>query len=432
MRTPPRIDLSHWLRCMAFLLLIAANDATAEDWTQFRGPGGTGVATGKSAPPLTWGAEENVVWKAELPGAGSSSPVIVGDRIFLTCYTGYAVPGEDDGDITQLERHLLCLDRKTGDEVWRKSVKARQPEQDRIREDHGYATSTPVVDGERVYVFFGRSGVYAFDQTDGKQLWHTDVGFKLNGWGSAASPVLAGELVIVNASVESESIVALDRKTGKKVWTAPGVVESWNAPILVRVPKGKPEQELVVAMVGKVLGFDPATGKQLWSCDTGIGWYMVPNLVADAQGVVYCIGGRSGGALAVRAGGRGDVTDSHRVWTGAKGSNVSSPVLSGGHLFWANDNNGTVYCADARTGKILYEEELPRPGQFYASAVLAGGRVYHLARDGRTFVVPAKPKFELLATNHAPKERGVFNATPAIADGRIYLRSNRFLYCIGE
>ena len=421
------------LACLCGWAAAAVAQATTTapeqaDWRQFRGPGGAGVAAGRAAP-VKWGPDENIRWKAELPGAGASSPVLAGDGIFLTAYSGYGVPGTG-GDIRQLKRHVLCFDRATGRPVWSRDVEARQPEQERVREDHGYSTSTPAVDDQRVYVFFGTSGVFAFD-CDGRQLWQADVGSRTNGWGSAASPVIVGELLVVNASVESESIVALDRTTGKQVWRTDGIRDAWNAPVLVNVPGGTPPRELVVAMIQKVIGLDPATGARLWSCDTGINWYMVPGLVSDADGVVYCIGGRTGGALAVRAGGRGDVTASHRLWTGTRGSNVSSPVLAGEHLYWAHENRGEIYCARAHTGEIVYEQRLDRAGQIYASPVLSGGNLYYLTRDGRTFVVAAAPEFKLLSTNEL-ESRGSFNASPAVADGALYLRSNRYLYCVAE
>jgi outer membrane protein assembly factor BamB len=157
---------------------------------------------------------------------------------------------------------------------------------------------------------------------------------------------------------------------------------------------------------------------------------MAPSLVAD-RGEVYSVGGRPGGGLAVRAGGRGDVTDTHRLWTVGKGSNVTSPIIHNGYLYWMHDNMGIAFCADAATGEILYEERVPRGNQIYASPVLADGKIYYLARDGKTYVVPAKPEFEILAVNDLG-ERGAFNASPAVAGGRIYIRSNRYLYCIGE
>jgi outer membrane protein assembly factor BamB len=284
-----------------------------------------------------------------------------------------------------------------------------------------------VADEVRVYVFFGKSGVFAFDH-NGRQLWQADVGAKAVGWGSGASPVLYKDLVIVNASVESESLVALDKKTGKEVWRAGGIKESWNTPILVTLADGK--TELVLAILGKVLGFEPKSGEQLWSCATDIGWYMVPSLVAH-EGVVYCIGGRPGAALAVRAGGRGEVTESHRLWTGRKGSNVSSPVFHEGHLYWMHDNLGIAYCAEAKTGRIVYQERLPATDLVYASALLADDKIYYVSQTSGVFVVAAGPRFELLAHNRLG-DRSVFNASPAVAGGRLLLRSNRFLYCIGQ
>jgi hypothetical protein len=403
---------------------LAAGENPAP-WAQFRGPGGLGVSAERL--PLQWSQRDNLVWKTELPGAGTSSPILVGDRLFLTCYSGYGVPGRAQGSMDQLTRHVLCLDRRAGTILWKKEMATRLPEQARIREEHGYASSTPVADAERLYVFLGKSGVVALDH-QGQPLWHTEVGSGLSGWGSAASPVLFGNLVIVNASVESESLVALDKATGKEVWRARGIREAWNTPLLVGVGKGR--TELVVAAFRKVFGFDPASGEQLWSCDTGIDWYMVPSLVAH-EGIVYAIGGRTGGALAVRAGGRGDVTRSHRLWTGRKGSNVSSPIVHDGHLYWMHENTGVAYCAEAATGTIVYEERVEGAGQVYASPVLAGGKLYYVTRAGKTVVLPASPSYERLAVNDLA-DGSTFNASPAVAEGRLYLRSDRYLYCIGK
>jgi hypothetical protein len=395
------------------------------DYLQFRGPSGLGLGVGQ-APPTRWSETQNVRWTATPPGAGNSSPIIAGEQIILAGYEGFNVPGEQ-GSPDRLSRYLCALDRKDGQLLWKTDVPARLPEQERIRDEHGYATNTPVCDGQRIYAFFGKSGAAAFDLA-GKQLWSANLGEQLNGWGSAASPVLFENLLIVNASVESEQLFALDKATGREVWKAPGIKESWSTPTLVRTAAGK--VELVVPIFRKLLGFDPLSGEQLWSCSTEIEWYMVPVVVAEKD-VLYCIGGRSGGSLAVRAGGRGDVTGSHRLWLGKKGSNVSSPIFHQGHLYWVNDASGVVNCARAESGEIVYEERLPRAGQFYASPVLAGGNLYYLSRDGQCFVVAAKPRFELLATNSFGRIREVFNASPVALDGQLFIRSDRKLYCIG-
>ncbi len=203
-------------RSLLLAIVLAPCTATASDWPRFHGPKGLGVS-GDRGVPEEWGTGKNMVWKTKLPGAAASSPIVWGDRIFLTCYTGYGLG--KGGDIKELSRRLMCFDRKTGALRWEQIVPARLPEAkfSHYINEHGYASSTPVTDGQRVYAFFGRSGVLACD-LDGKQLWHVEVGKWLNGWGSAASPVLYRDLVIVNATVERAAIVALDAKTGKEVW----------------------------------------------------------------------------------------------------------------------------------------------------------------------------------------------------------------------
>lgn len=400
-------------------------DQAPDAWPRFRGPGGMGVSEATGLP-LTWAEGDGIAWKTPLPGAGASSPIVHGGHIYLTCYTGYMVPGESEGRLEDLRRVLLCLSAEDGTVLWQQAVPAKLPEESRIR-DHGYAASTPVADSDGVYVFHGKSGVFAYDHA-GNPRWQADVGTGTNGWGTAASPVIHGELLLVNASVESESLVALDRRTGEGKWRTDGIKESWNTPLVVTAASGAPE--IVVAALGKVLGIDPSSGGVLWSCDTDITWYMVPSAVA-ADGNVYFLGGRSGTrSLAVRAGGRGDVTQSHRLWTSTQGSNVSSPVYHGGRLYYAQDTRGTAHCLQADSGEVLYEETLPRAGQFYASALLADGRLYYLDRSGRTFVVAAKPGFELLSVNEL-RDGSMFNASPVVMGRQLLLRSDKFLYCIG-
>lgn len=407
------------------LCMAAGAELTAADWTQFRGPGGLGVAS--ETLPTQFGPQQNLRWKTKLPGAGASSPVILGDRIFLTSYTGYAVPGEADGSIDRLKRHVLCLDRVDGRMLWDRAIPAVQPEEADIRESHGYASSTPAVDAERVYVFFGKSGVFAFDH-EGKQLWHANVGSRTNRWGSAASPVLHDDLVLINASVESDALYALNKRTAATVWRADGVREAWNTPHLVTTEAGA--TEIVVPIIEQVLAFDPTSGEQLWNCRTDIPWYMAPSAVSR-DGIVYCIGGRPGYSLAVRSGGRGDVTATHRLWAVKKGSNVPSPTLRDNELYWMHDNLGIASCANALTGELLYEQRINRAGMVYASPVLAGEHLYYVSREGRVYVVKAAPRFELVAT-HDLADGGVFNASPAAVDGKLYIRSDGWLYCFGE
>lgn len=404
----------------------SARQLAADGWPGFRGPSGNGIA-GESDVPTSWSDDEHMRWKLELPGAGSSSPVVWGDRVYITAYSGYFVPGQDRGSIDELQRHLLAIDRASGDLIWERKIAAKLPEEESIR-DHGFAASTPAVDDQSVYVFFGKSGVFAFDH-DGNQQWTASVGEQTHGWGSGASPLLVDDLVVINASVESGRLIALRRDNGEQVWEVGGVRESWNTPIIAQAESGR--RELVFAIQGSIWGLDPATGERFWECDTDIGWYMVPSIVAN-QGIVYCLGGRSGiTALAVRLGGSGNVTDSHRLWTSQKGTNVTSPIVSGDYLYWMQDQQGIAYCADLATGEIVYEERLNRAGQVYASAILVGDRIYYVTRDGKTFVVAARPEFELLATNQL-SDRGVFDASPAVADDHLFLRSHNYLYCLGQ
>lgn len=426
MRITPRNPILFLSICtlLAGSMSLSAQDKSV-DWPQFRGLGGQGVSANAKLP-IRWSQTENLAWKTALPGAGSSSPVILGDKVFVACYSGYNVPGKPRGDMNQLKLHLVCLSRSTGKLIWDTEVAPKLPEQASVRDGHGYASSTPCVDAERVYAYFGKSGMIAFDHV-GKQLWSTDVGSRINGFGSGASPILFGDLVIVNASIESDCIIALDKKTGTEKWRAKGFREAFNTPTLVLLKWGK--TELVVGMPAKVVGLDPTTGEQLWSCQNDINWYIVPSVVAH-DGTLWSFGGRSGTtAVALRAGGRGDVTKSHRLWTSKKGGNVSSPVFHQGRVHWLNDKE-TACCADALTGEMIYEERVDRIDQVWASPVLAGDKLYFLSRRGVTAVLAVGPKFERLVTNDL-KDGNIFNATPAIAGDNLFIRSDLFLYCVG-
>jgi outer membrane protein assembly factor BamB len=324
----------------------------------------------------------------------------------------------------------MCFDLDEGKRLWDKVVASELPEQAKIREDHGYASSTPVATSTHLFVFFGKSGVFCFDHS-GKQIWNTKVGSQLNGWGSAASLTLHKDLVLVNASVESESLVALDQKTGKQVWKTGGIKESWHAPALAPGAGGK--TEVITALNGELRAFDAADGKPLWQCKTGIAWYMCPMpLVRD--GIVYAVGGRGGQAgLAVRTGGSGDVTQSHRLWTLQKGTNVPTPILHGDHLYFANDNSGIAHCVDTKTGEFEYSERLtPNPGGIYASPVFVDGKILYLGRGGQAVFISASPEFKVHSSAVLENRRGMFNASPVIVGNKLLLRSNKFLYCIGS
>lgn len=420
------------LTCSAALVALAClSSAGAADWPRFRGPNGSAVSDATGLP-VTWSEKENIAWKAELPGPGSSSPVVTGDRVFVTCYSGYGTDRSNPGDISKLVRDLVCVSLADGKVLWRQSVPAtgdEDPYRGQLTQ-HGYASSTPATDGERVYCFFGKSGVVAFD-LDGKKLWQTGVGTDsaIMGWGSGTSLLLYKNLVIVNANAESHAVVALDKASGKKVWKtdAKGYDGSWSTPILADVKGG---QDLVVLQPGEIWGMDPRDGALLWYCKDLRGGANT-SLVAKGD-VVYEIGGGPGGsgAVAVRAGGEGDVTDKAVLWKKSVGSYVPSPVVAGDYLFWTDDR-GVAYCLKAADGEEVYRERLPNAGGVYASALAADGKIYVVTRTNGTFVLPAGPEFKVLAKNVIDSDDTDFNASPAVADGRLLLRSDKALYCIG-
>ena len=412
-------------------LLVALGGIThAQDWRQFRGPE---FGTYKGSLPTEWSAR-NVAWKTDLPGPGSSSPVTFGKRLYITCYTGYGedrVGRSDLDDPSKLRRHVLCLNLEDGKVLWKKTI---APRSDRNQFTmwavalHGYASSTPAVDESGVYVFLGDAGCVALTH-DGKQRWRFDCGTKTHMFGSGSSPVLHKNLVIVNACPESGDLIAIDKKTGKEAWRRPGIDQSWGTPVLYRAPSGS--TELALGIKGSVRGFNPDDGTALWSC-AGIRGYVCPSVVAH-DGVVYAIGGKNQKrTVAVRGGGSGDVSETHKLWQLPKGSNVGSPLFHDGHLYWAKEN-GVVYCANARSGEIAYEQRLePRSGRVYGSPILAGGNLYYVSRESGTYVVAAKPKFELVAHNVIEGDKSIFNASPVPSTAGLLLRSDRALYLIGR
>ena len=416
--------------CVAVLLAVitSPDGSQAEDWARFRGPGGAATSDAKGLP-VAWGGDgdraKNIVWSAPLPGHGASSPIVVGGRVFLTCYSGYGI-AEKQGREEDLTRHLLCFDVDDGKRIWQKDLPAALPEAsyESFLRVHGYASHTPTSDGERLYVFLGKSGVYAFD-LEGKELWHKRVGIGITNWGSGASPVLVGDLVVVNASLERRTMYAFDKKTGEPMWRIEKVNSSWSTPVLADAPGGK--KELVFYIHRKVAGFDPTTGEELWMVDADEdSSYAAPSPVA-ADGIVYAyVGG--GELVAIRTGGRGNVSKSHVLWrAGGVASGITSPAIGGG-LIYCQGNNGVFACVDAKTGEVVYKERLPR-GAAYSSPLVGDGKVYAVTREGGTCVIEAGRKFRLLARNHL--DDSIFNASPAVHKNRLLLRSNQSLYCIG-
>ncbi len=403
------------LLVVTFLSIPVVQSSSADDWKNFRGPGGQGFST-ETNLPSRWSDEENLTWKTRLPGAGSSSPIALGEKLYVTCYSGYGIES-GEGNLDDLKLHLVCINSKDGSIEWDAKINPRQPESKRVR-DHGYAAATPATDGKNIYVFFGKTGVLKFDLA-GKKIWQTPVGDGVHGWGCGTSPVLYENLVIVNASVESDSVVALDKESGEEKWRVKSMNSSWSTPHLVEVG-GK--QELVVNSKNEILAYDPATGNELWKCK-GIPDYVCPSIVSH-DGVVYVLGGRSSMTVAVKAGGTGEVQE---LWRARVGANVTSPVVYEDHLYWVSDRNSVAYCLNLSDGEVVYQERVD--SQPYASSVIADGKIYVVTRTAGTIVLAAKPKFEEIAHNKLT-DPAQFNASPVVSDGKLYLRSDENLYCI--
>jgi len=435
---------------VAFATALAIAPCFGEDWNRFRGPNGTGVTS--DAAPLSWNSEAGVAWKLELPGFGVSSPIVTGSRVFVTCYSGYGVPGGGEngvGSMSDLKRHLVCADIKTGEAIWTKTIDAVLPEDPYDPPgvtSHGYASHTPTTDGKLVYAFFGKSGVYAFDM-DGNEVWKAGVG-KGSGpqqWGSAASPILHDNLVLVTAAEESESLVAIDKTTGKTAWTAPaeGLQSTWGTPVIAETENGP---ELVVSVPGEVWGFNLKTGKLRWFARGTTDGSASTSLAID-NGVVYAVGGRGGDAVAVKVGGKGDVNDSAVVWDANIQGRFASPIAYQGHLFTVN--NDVLSCFKAETGEQVFQERLPATssepqpegsegrrgggrfgGMQYSSPIIADGKLYITLKSGTVHVVEAAPAFKVLATNAITGDSSGFDSTPAVSQGKLFLRSGKNLYCI--
>jgi outer membrane protein assembly factor BamB len=407
-----------------------AATAPSDDWPRFRGPNGSGTSDAKGLP-LEWSANKNIVWKTALPGPGASSPITWGDRIYLTCYTGYGIDEESPGDPSNLVRHLICLDRGTGRILWNTGTPSRRrvSEYGRFIALHGFASSTPVCDGERVYCFYGSSGVYAFDLRGGEQ-WDADAGQETHGFGTGTSPILHDTLVIVNASVESGSLVALDKQTGREVWRAGDIQKSWNTPVLVEAGG---RLELVVDTEDSLRAFDPATGRALWRCEgSQPPRYLCPSPIVH-DGIIYATHGYHGPLSAVRPGGNGDVTNSHRLWVRPKvATNVPSPVFHDGYIYSVREEGGVFSCVNAENGELVFRERLqPAPGRIYASPLAADGKIYLVSREDGTYVLSAQPQFEQLAHNVIEGDDSIFNGSFVVSRGQLLLRSDKALYCIG-
>jgi outer membrane protein assembly factor BamB len=417
---------------IAALLWLGASPA-ARDWPQFRGPAGRGVSD-ETGLQLTWSATSGVAWKAALPGPGHSSPIIWRDRIFLTAFrSSEGALGRMTSMLTSKlamghrptgQLLVLCLDRATGRVVWQREVETSAIEE--VHHTNSPATPTPVTDGSLVYVYFGSRGLFAYD-FDGKLVWEKPLGPFPNEWGSGSSPVLYDDLLLLNIDSDGDDfLLAVDKRSGKTVWQAPrtNAPRAWPTPAVWRKPDG---DEIVVSGSARASGYDARTGTERWRVNGLSSWVSPTPLVA--HGLLYVASGGSGGnvVLAIRPGGRGDVTTTHVVWrTERVAPYISSPVVAGDLLFTVRDG-GIVACLDAKSGRLIWQQRLAAAGSYYASPLAADGRIYVTNEDGVVTVLAAKPSFQVLAVNDLG-ERTL--ASPAVSDRTIFLRSDEHLWAI--
>jgi len=422
---PKLMVIIRYFLLFAVVLPMTPTLLEASDWSRFRGNDGQGIAD--CSAPVEWNTENGAAWSVDLPGEGSSSPIVVGGRVFVTYYKG-----ERGADA---ERGLICVDAKSGKLIWQDSVAApdREDAYSGYLTEHGYASGTPVSNGTHIFAFFGKAGVAAWT-IEGDKVWHKDVGqMSANRrWGSAGSPVLFDNTLIVNASEEARAIIGLDIATGEELWKAEydGLELCYATPVVVPGESG--EMEVVISMPGEVWGLNAASGKLRWYCEIGNGGNVCPSVVVG-EDAFYTFGGYPAQETnAIQRGGRKDITETHRLWQNRDSSYVATPLLFDGHLYWVSDR-GQAFCVNAETGETVTRRRLSglvsggRP--VYASPVKAGDHIYVVTRRSGTFVFEANPDMKQIAHNAALDESDV-NATPAVVDNAIFLRSNMKLHCI--
>ena len=414
----------------ALIALLLTCVCASANWPAWRGPEGTGV-TRESKLPVRWSTNENIRWRTPLPERGNSTPIVWGDAVFVT----QAIDKEN-------RRTLMRFDRKTGKQRWQKGV--TYSEKEPTHETNPYCSASAVTDGERIVASYGSAGLYCYD-FEGNELWHRDLGKQHHIWGNAASPVLYQDLCILNVGPGERSfLIALDKKTGKTVWQVdepgghsgqakPGEdakavwIGSWSTPIVI---KENGSDRLIMSFPKRVAALEPKSGKEIWTC-AGLNPLVYTSPLYDDDGVVVAMGGFSGSALAVKTGGKGDVTETHRLWQHPRAKQrIGSGVIHGGHIYILNEPP-IAECYDLKTGKLVADQRLKGSGpkgETWSSMLLAGEKLYVINQSGDTFVLKANPQMETVAVNSL----GEFtNASLAPSDGEIFIRTHKHLWCVG-
>ena len=435
------------------LIVACSHTVSAQNWPQFRGPGASGVAEGRPAAS-SWDATKsvNTRWKTKIPGLAHSSPVVWGKKVFVT--TAVTSGAKDEtryglyGDVAPVKddpKHtwkIYALDKETGKILWERVVSEGIPKVKRHPKST-HADSTPVTDGKYLIALFGSQGLYAYD-LKGKLLWKQDLGVLDSGWfydpdyqwEHGSSPIIHGNLVIVQADVQKNSfIAAYDLKTGKLAWkTARDEISSWGTPT---VYNGKTRAELITNGSRAIRGYDPATGKELWRL-TPNSEVTTPTPVV-AHDLIYVTSGYRPiqPIYAIRLGATGDITlkdgkesSEFIAWSKTRGGPYMPTPVVYGDLLYTCSNQGVLTAYNAKTGERMYQERLGgKGGAFTSSPVASDGKIFLASEDGDVFVVKAGPKYELLATNPVGE---VMMATPAISDGLVIVRAHNHLYAFGE
>ena len=434
---------------LTFLLLmpssaVQSQSASDDAWPQWRGPFATGEAP-HADPPVEWSESSNIRWKFAIPGTGSATPVVWGDRVFLTTAIPAGNSGVSEGFFRRLRRRftqteaasetlryaVLALDRRDGRVVWERVVREEVPHEGK-HQTGSWASPSAVTNGEVLCAFFGSRGLYCLDM-DGQPRWDHDFGDMeiRNGFGEGTSPALHGNTIVVNWDHQGQSfIAALDARSGREKWRVDrDEITSWATPLVV---EHNGRLQVVTSATNRVRSYDFETGELLWD-GHGVTLNAIPSPVA-ADGLVYLLSGYRGNQLfAVQLDtARGDITDGDAILWSLDDNTpyVPSPLLHDGILYLTKGNSGVLSTYAAETGQLLYgPERLPGIRSVYASPVAAGGRIYIPSRDGTTVVITAGSTFEVLSENVL--EDG-FDASPAVAGPELYLRGRQFLYCIAE
>ncbi len=416
--------MRNW-RSLAVILAVAFLPVHAEDWPQWRGPSMNGISNEKDLP-LHWSATENIAWKLEMPSRSGATPIIWGNRVFLNVAEGDSL-------------YLWCIHKTKGTQVWKKFIAAGNYKINK----QNMSSPSPVTDGQNVYAMTGVGVLKSFD-FQGNELWVRDIQkdygkFGLN-WGYASSPLLYQDALYVQVlhgmrTHDPSYILRIDKKTGKTVWRTVRPTDairespdSYTTPALLRYGD---HVEIVVTGGDCITGHDPATGAELWRA-TGFNPNNDPAHRIIASPVVYgdvvYAPTRVKPLIAFRAGGRGDVSQSHKLWEFMNGPDVPSPVSDGQYFYSVNDR-GILWCLNAKTGEEIWGGKRIKPGTYSSSLVLADGKIYVTNEEGLTTVVKAGPQFEVLAENDL---NDYTLSSPAISDGHILIRTEKFLYSIGK